>query len=140
MPKRILIIGILFCLAGVSAIWDIIFNLSQSHLNLNLAVFTLPVGIGLLRGRANSRWWARFWIVLGYIACGLFILLCAFDSGNARATFLDKTLSGPPALLVIYPVVVALAGILYAINLLLFSARSNEYFHRSEQAVSEVTP
>lgn len=140
MPKRILIIGILFCFAGVFALWDIISGLTRSHLNLNFAVFTLPVGIGLLRGRAKSRRWARFWIILGYIACGLLIVFSAFNSANAQATFFDKSLSGPPALLVIYPVAVALAGIFYTINLLLFSARSNEYFHRSEETGAEATP
>jgi len=140
MPKRILIIGILFCLAGVFAAWDIISGLTRSHLNLNFAVFSLPVGIGLLRGREKSRRWARFWIILGYIACGLLIVLSALNPGNAQATFFDKSLSGPPALLVIYPMAVAAAGILYIINRLLFSVRSNEHFGRSEHTVAEMTP
>ena len=45
MPIRILIIGLLSCLAGVLAIWEVIADLMQDHLNLNFAVFLLPVAV-----------------------------------------------------------------------------------------------
>lgn len=63
MPKRVLIIGLLFCLSGILAIWDVLSGICQNRLSLNFAVLLLPVGIGLLRGRQRSQWWARFCII-----------------------------------------------------------------------------
>ncbi|RYD49041.1 MAG: hypothetical protein EOP85_02385, partial [Verrucomicrobiaceae bacterium] len=69
MPKRILIIGILFCLNGLAAGWDMVSAPFENRFSLNLAVLMLPVGIGLLRGRDSSRRWANVWIVLGFAMC-----------------------------------------------------------------------
>ena len=73
---------ILFCLAGMLAIWEVISDLVHSHLNLNFAVFLLPVGIGLLRGKPRSQWWARFWFILGYILCALLVVMVLVSPGN----------------------------------------------------------
>jgi hypothetical protein len=58
MPKRVLIIGLQFCLGGLSAIWDMLFGLFHSRIGFNFGELLLPVGIGLLRGKPTSKWWA----------------------------------------------------------------------------------
>ncbi|GAA5496341.1 hypothetical protein Rhal01_02524 [Rubritalea halochordaticola] len=47
MPKRILTIAILCILAGLYSVWDSIRS-SSGIIDLNLSVFLLPIGIGLL--------------------------------------------------------------------------------------------
>ena len=131
MPKRILIIGILFCLFGTFAIWDVLSDLPKSHINLNFGVFSLPVGIGLLRGKASSQWWARFWIILGYIACGLAIVVATLNPDSAKATFFGESLRGAAALPLCFAMVIVAAAIFYAIHRLLYSEPANAYFHRA---------
>jgi predicted tellurium resistance membrane protein TerC len=41
MPKRILIIGLVFCISGVLSIIDINVSLMHSHINLNLGALLL---------------------------------------------------------------------------------------------------
>ncbi len=45
MPKRILIIGILFCLGGILAIWEVVSDLFQSRLNLNFPAQRPAIGV-----------------------------------------------------------------------------------------------
>jgi hypothetical protein len=73
-PTRITAIGTLFIIGGCVAAWEVIYDLFHSHVNLNFAVLMIPVGIGLLKGRASSRGWAKFWI-------GLFSLVFGGPSG-----------------------------------------------------------
>lgn len=131
MPLRILIIGILFCLGGLSAIWDVLSSLFRSHINLNFAVLLLPVGIGLLRGRPSSQWWARFWIILGYIMCIAMVVLVISSPANAHASWFGRRIEGPSA--VPYAIVVAtLAALfLFALHKLLYSPKATAYFENN---------
>ncbi len=130
MPNRVLIIGLLFCFGGICAIWDVLSGLFQNSLNLNFAVFLLPVGIGLLRGKASSQWWARFWIILGYIGCGLLVIIVLAAPESAHATWFDTTIRGPDA--VPYVIGVALVGavLLVVMHKLLYSEKANRFFQR----------
>lgn len=74
MPKRLAVIGILFCIAGVLAIWNVIVAFAHQSLSFNFVVLLLPVGIGLLYGRMWARRWANVAIVAGYFFCGLLVL------------------------------------------------------------------
>ncbi len=100
MPKRVLIIGLLFVLGGVLAIWSIIEAAMHNRISLNFGVFLLPVGIGLLRGRASSQWWARFWIILGYITLvALGCLVFAYPQyAEVKVTWFDTQIQGNRAI------------------------------------------
>jgi len=75
MPKRVLIIGILFCLVGTLTIWDIILDFikwfpnpikfKEIYLSSGyLGAFLLPIGIGLLRQKPASQKWAKWLLIL----------------------------------------------------------------------------
>lgn len=77
-PISITIIAALFILSGINSAWDIVYGMFHDRLNINLGVLTIPVGVGLIKGRSSSRWWAKFWIGLLFVVClivaGLFVL------------------------------------------------------------------
>ena len=131
MPKRIIIIGILFCLGGLLAIWEVLSDLFQSHINLNFAVFLLPVGIGLLRGKPRSQWWARFWIILGYIFCVVLVVIVVVSPGNAHASWFGREIRGSSAVPCALLVSALFAAFLSVLHRLLYSKRAITYFHQS---------
>jgi hypothetical protein len=128
MPKRVLAIGLLFCLAGLGAAWDVLHGLSSGKINLNFAVCLLPVGIGLLRGKARSCWWARFWIILGYISCGLLLALPLAAPHWARASLGEREVQGSAAIPFVLAFVLVFAVLLYAVHRLLYSGKAQAYF------------
>jgi len=130
MPKRVFIIGLLFCLGGILAIWEVLSGLFQSCLNLNFAVLLLPVGIGLLRGKQGSQWWARFWIILGYILCGALIILVMLSPGSARATWFGTELQGSGAAPYVIGMALFFAVLLFVLHKLLYSEKANRFFRR----------
>lgn len=130
MPKRILLIGLLFCLGGVGAIWVILADLFASRINVNFAVLLFPVGGGLLRGKRSSQWWAGFWIILGYIICALLLVIALVSPDAAYVTWFQREIRGPEAV----PSVVAI-GILFlllfaALHMLLYSEKASSYFEQ----------
>lgn len=130
MPKRVLIIGLLFCLSGISAIWNVLAGLSASRINFNFAVFLLPVGIGLLRGKISSRWWARFWIILGYLLVGALMLLAVASPDSARATWFERQIRGPEAVPAVLGIGILIILLLVAMHKLLYSEKASRYFER----------
>jgi putative effector of murein hydrolase LrgA (UPF0299 family) len=128
MPERVLIIGLLFCLGGVLAIWDVLSALAESNVNLNFAVFLLPVGIGLLRGKPRSQWWARFWIVLGYGLCGLMVVLAVASPESAHATWFDTRVRGPEAVPYVIGMALLFTVLLFGLHKLLYSEKANRFF------------
>lgn len=133
MPKRIIVIGILFCLAGVLAIWEVLSDLFRSHINLNLAVFLLPVGIELLRGKPRSQWWARFWIVLGYLFCVLLMVMAIVSPQNAHASWFGKEIQGSRAVPYVLLMAVLSAGAFMVVHKLLYSEKAKLYFNRASE-------
>ncbi len=119
------------------AIWQVISDLLRSRITLNFAVLLLPVGIGLIRGRSRSRWWASFWIVLGYIGCALLIGVAVVSPQNVSSTWFGHEFSGSDA--VPYAIVgsICLALLFYFVHRLLYSPKADAYFNpSSEQAVT----
>ncbi len=130
MPKRILIIGLLYCLAGVAATWGVVSNLMKSRIDLNLAILMLPVGIGLLRGNASSQWWARFWLILGYCFCALMIILAIATPQSASVSWFELGIHGPEAVPYVIAAAVLLSVLFYVVHKLLYSQRANTFFRR----------
>ena len=130
MPKRVLVIGLLFCLGGISSIWDMLSDLFQSRLSFDFGVLLLPVGIGLLRGKQSSQWWARFWIILGYILCGLLVILVPLWPGSASAMWFNTKLQGPEAVPYVIGMALFLAVLLFVLHRLLYSEKANRFFQR----------
>ncbi len=130
MPKRVLVIGLLFCLGGILAIWDVLSGLFDSRLSINFAVLLLPVGIGLLRGKPSSQWWARFWIILGYILCGSLIIFVMLSPESAHATGFGTDLHGPEAAPYVIGMALFFAVLLFVLHKLLYSEKANRFFRR----------
>lgn len=133
MPKRVLIIGLLFCLGGVVAIWDVLQGLFASRISLNFAVLLLPVGIGLLRGKPSSRWWAKFWIVLGYILCAVLLVIAVLSPDSAYATWFERELRGREAVPFVIGISILFLLLLVALQRLLDSEKALSYFKHKKQ-------
>ncbi len=137
MPKRIVIIGILFCLNGLLALWGIVSNFIQSGSVMGelvidtstVQVLSLPIGIGLLLGRQWSQWWARILIVVGYVFCIASIIVAIASPENAYFTGFNRNLKGTSALPYVIVPLLALAGVLVLIYRLLYSPKTNDYLH-----------
>jgi len=128
MPKRIFIIGILFCLGGVLAIWEVVSDLFRSHINLNFAVLLLPVGIGILKGKKSSQWWGRFWIILGYIGCGLLVGSSLVWPENVTANGFGREIKGSEAVPYVLAGTVIIAATFIVLHKLLYSETAINYF------------
>jgi hypothetical protein len=118
---------------GILAIWTIVSDLVRSHINLNFAVLLLPVGIGLLRGRASSQWWARFWIILGYILVGFLVVLAILFPYAINATWRGETIRGPAAVPYVIGLSVLACVPLVIIHRLLYSEKAIAFFRRSSE-------
>lgn len=133
MPKRILIIGLLFCLGGVLAIWEVASDLFRSHINVNFAVLLLPVGIGILKGKKSSQWWGRFWIILGYIGCVLLVMASLLFSSNVSADFFGKEIKGVQAVPFAIVGAMLFTALFMTMHRLLYSEVSQAYFTRMSE-------
>jgi hypothetical protein len=127
MPKRILLIGLLFVLGGVFSIWSIIEAAMHNRIHLNFGVLMLPTGIGLLRGRASSQWWARFWILLGYLALLAMVCMVLAYPESAKASWFGTQIRGGKAI----PYVLAIAALvgvaLRILHRLLYSPKASAF-------------
>jgi hypothetical protein len=132
MPKRITTIGLIFVVSGLLAIWGVFTGLAQNKISLDFAVLMLPVGIGLLRGKRSSQWWARFCIILGYFHLVLLIAIYIIANSitvphGAHITF---TVYGNRIAESYFEVlVIAYAAELVVMHRLLYSEKSNSYFN-----------
>ena len=128
MPRRILFVGLVFCVAGLSAVNDVLKSCSESDLNLNFAVLLLPVGIGLFQGKARSRRWARFWIILGYFLCVLMFLALVVAPGSLSYEGFGFQLEGADARIPALIVLSLLSAFLILLHRLLFSPKASRFF------------
>ena len=129
MPKRVFLIGLLFIILGLSEVVKVLFGLWQDKFIWNFNVLMAPVGVGLLLGKSSSRWWAQFWIIFLYV--GLAIMLCNTVSqpDHIRFTWFSNPVqfASPQLYLLIIEIVYAL--LLISVHVLLYSKKSNNYFH-----------
>jgi hypothetical protein len=72
------IAGWIFIILGSLSLANVIWDGVNGRLSINLLVFALPVGVGLLRGRENSRIWAIRWmwilVILTLLCAGLVLI------------------------------------------------------------------
>ena len=138
MPKRILIIGILFCLNGLSAGWGIISDFIQSGSVLGelvidtttVQVFSLPIGIGLVMGRQWAQWWARILIVVGYIFSVASIIVAIVSPDKVYLSWFGQSYTGNWKVPLFAALMVILIIILICMHRLLYSAKATDYFNR----------
>lgn len=127
-PRRVLVIGILFCVLGVLAAGTMVWAFALRQLTLNPMVLMLPVGIGLLKGRTSSQWWASVWLALG---CGLCLLLGTLEwimPGNLNLRWNGKDYQGAYSSPVVLAVCAVNAMALGTLHWLLRSPKAAFYF------------
>jgi len=138
MPKRILIIGILFCLVGLISIWGIISNLIQSGsvlselvIDINtIQALALPIGIGLLMRRQWSQWWARLAIVVGYVFCLMSVFVAVISPEKVYFTWFNQSITGDWKIRFFLASMLLIISMLVCINRLLYSEKAKNYFNQ----------
>jgi hypothetical protein len=93
-PLGLTIIGSLFILGGALALFQMALDLSHSRIRLNFAVLMIPVGIGLLKGRFSSRFWAKVWIGFFVVFVSALLLAYPFFSESYHVRFGSEELHG----------------------------------------------
>jgi hypothetical protein len=74
-PISLRIVAVLFVLAGIFAVIEVIVSLMYSHISLNLSVLCLWIGPGLLRHDRTWRTWALVFLWIGLIFIPLFCMI-----------------------------------------------------------------
>ena len=133
IPKRILFVGVVFCLGGFLAVWDVITNLIDLSIHINFGLFLLPVGIGLLRGELHSRWWARFWIILGYIFCTVTAGIILFASAVTEVTLFGNKIEGSAAIPYLLCCVIFFIIFLFSLHKILYSKHASDFFQEKSK-------
>ena len=139
IPRRILLIGIVYCLAGLLAAWDIITGAFESRLSLNFMVLLLPVGYGLLRGKSRSRWWARFWLILGYGFCLLFAAVALIEPQKMSAYWIEHRVRGDDAVPWVLLSATALLFAFVFCHRMLYSDKANRFFETMDEENAAIT-
>jgi len=130
MPKRVLITGIIFCVAGILGIWNTVSNFLNSHSYFELSFVFLPIGIGLLKGNHRSRWWASAWMFLGILVCIVVMMIVIFGSGHTTVSWLGYTAEVSIAKSTTLISVIAVGIIFFLGQRLLYSRNACVFFSR----------
>jgi hypothetical protein len=93
-PTGITVIGILFIIFGSIAAIEMLGGLSGPNRTINIGALGIPIGIYLLKGSANARWWAKLCIVLGAIFFGALLLGYPFFGRSYNVTWLGRPAFG----------------------------------------------
>ncbi|MDF7809576.1 hypothetical protein P4E94_19215 [Pontiellaceae bacterium B12219] len=96
--------------------------------NINLGVFFLPIGLGILMGSGKSRWWARFFIILGYIFCAVVSALVIIYPQYAHVNWFGHSIRGVEATTHAIIAMLLFVAFLIAQHKLLYSTKSNAFF------------
>jgi len=137
MPRRHPIIGLLFCLVGLLALVDAVTDLIHGRINLNFTIFLLPVGIGLLRGKERSRWWAKVFIIAGgYFPLGLMMSVVLLNPGSAHVHWPGGELQGKGAIPWLLTIALLLGVCLRVVYKALDSEKVSTSMHNRINAIS----
>ncbi len=136
-PGRVLVVGGLFCVTGglvlCKILWELVhnrFSFDHHHLPFYLLVPMLPEGIGLLKGRANSKWSATLSLIICYGICSVFIVMELTIPGQVTEMgFLDEIEGGYPRAVFLSSAIV-LGVVSIVTHCLLASQKSAEYFRQ----------
>ena len=93
-PCGVIAIGVLFIIAGLYAIYSTVESYLTGRINLNFAFLMLPVGIGLIHGKASSCFLAKFWIGLFSFTLGLLVVLYPFFGFSYHVNLFSRELTG----------------------------------------------
>jgi hypothetical protein len=109
----ITIIGWCFIVCGLLAAVNVIGGALIHRINLDLTVFALPIGIGILQRRAMARRWALIvlWIATFELILGLGLV--AFNGGPVEANIFGRPLGPFPIALVYLSSIPFLAVIIW---------------------------
>ena len=71
-----------------------IYDLFNDRLHIDFSVLMIPIGLGLLKGRSSSRYWAKFWIGFSSAVLGLLLVLYPFLGDSFSVRWFDAELTG----------------------------------------------
>lgn len=98
-PISVFCIGLLFTVFGVWALYEVVTELTVGNLSLNLAVFWVFTGPGLLSGKESSRQWARFWLALLQVVMLVAAVVIVFVPSMVYFHLFNLSLHGGAAVL-----------------------------------------
>ena len=75
-PLSLTFVGWVFIIGGLSTVWRGWTELCNHRIMLDPSVLKILVGIGLLRGKRSSVFWARLWIVFNLPMSLIAALVC----------------------------------------------------------------
>lgn len=130
MPKRVLILGLLFCFAGLWYVWSTIEAAMNKRIFLNFGVLLIPVGIGLLRGRASSQRWARFWIILLEIVLLVVVCISVAEPKYLEVSWFGTKIRGSQAIPYALGYATFFWAALYTGHRLLYSPKASAYLSK----------
>lgn len=141
MPKRILFVGLFFCIYAVLAAVSI----AEAWMNLrpyfHFGIFLFPVGVGLLQGRPRAREWARCCVVLGYITAAVVPLYLIIYMAVKRAQAGDRVpaavldASDTVPRLMLWAICLVIAAVI--VQAVLNSEKAKAYFERKRRQSPE---
>lgn len=112
-PRHICIVGALCISTGIGSVIGMIVGLIGETFTFDLGFVAIPIGYGILIGRASSRRWAIFFAVIGFLLGSGFGGWAFFEHFTGR-----DTLPYPDATYVAVELVLALAGCIYVVLVL----------------------
>lgn len=109
-PIGLTVMASLFILAGTWALFKLFYSLANHMLTINFSILMIPIGIGMLRGKRDSVWWAKSWVVLGSLFVLYIFLSYPFVGENYNVHFFGRELHGIARILMVLFVSFVLLG------------------------------
>lgn len=81
LPPALRIVAGLFIVSGTFAIVRTVPDLLANHVHVDSDLFDVLIGIGLLRLRAASLWWAKFSLGLRLLSLSVMTVVVTFGGG-----------------------------------------------------------
>ena len=140
MPRRLRILGSVFCALGVLSIVSMFVDaLRGQGLSIAISIFLLPVGVGLLRAKPSSRRWATFWaglvLLIAIVTMGFMLTV-----GVGKARVFGHILSGVAAGAYAWAVTIGIAGLSALAIWVLYTPPVSLAFRSSEDLDSPDAP
>ncbi len=117
-PMRLTVIASLFILAGTWAVLKFFYSLLDHRIIFNFSMLMIPIGLGMLRGKRDSVWWAKALVVLSSLFVLWMLLRYPFAEASYHVHFFGRELHGIARVvmvLVVSGVLLSLSGIAWII-------------------------